>query len=156
MRKLTMGCLAIGLLGLLFCWLAPGNQTARAVPVEAMLAHDVYFTLNDASPDAKEKLIEACRTYLSDHPGTVWFAAGARVVQNQREVNDQDFDVALHIVFADKASHDQYQIAAKHKQFIQENSTNWKKVRVFDSYLFATSHVAAAAESEDSDEAKEP
>ena len=48
--------------------------------------------------------------------------------------NDRDFDVALHIVFEDRKAHDQYQDAARHKQFIDENKESWKKVRVFDSY----------------------
>ena len=36
-------------------------------------------------------------------------------------------------MFMDKAAHDEYQQAARHKMFIQENPSNWKKVRVFDS-----------------------
>ena len=51
------------------------------------------------------------------------------------KVNDKEFDVALHIYFKDKAAHDQYQDAPRHKQFIQENMANWSKVRVFDSYV---------------------
>ena len=53
-------------------------------------------------------------------------------------VNDRDFDVALHIVFKDRAAHDQYQDAPRHKQFIDENKDNWKKVRVFDSEVEPT------------------
>ena len=45
------------------------------------------------------------------------------------------FDVALHIVFKDMASHDKYQEAKRHQQFIDENKDNWKKVRVFDSVV---------------------
>ena len=33
----------------------------------------------------------------------------------------------------DRAAHDTYQDAPRHKQFIDENKDNWKKVRVFDS-----------------------
>ena len=52
-----------------------------------------------------------------------------------REVNDLDFDVGLHIVFRTKADHDVYQTAARHDQFIAANKANWKKVRVFDSLV---------------------
>jgi hypothetical protein len=52
-----------------------------------------------------------------------------------RPVNDRDFDVALHMVFDGKASHDKYQEAPRHKQFIEEQQKNWKKVRVFDSWV---------------------
>jgi hypothetical protein len=41
--------------------------------------------------------------------------------------------VALHVVFDSKASHDAYQVAPSHLQFIQENKPNWKQVRVFDA-----------------------
>ena len=52
-----------------------------------------------------------------------------------RDVNDRDFEVALHLVFKDKASHDKYRSAPRHAQFMAESSDNWKKVRVFDSYV---------------------
>jgi len=104
---------------------------------EKMLAHDVYFSLNDNSPQAKDKLVAACKKYLSDHPGTVWFAAGPLAEELQRDVNDRDFDVALHLVFTSKAAHDRYAKAEKHLKFIEENKANWKKVRVFDSYVEA-------------------
>ena len=45
------------------------------------------------------------------------------------------FDVALHVVFADKAAHDAYQTVEDHLKFIEENKANWKQVRVFDSYV---------------------
>ncbi len=98
-----------------------------------MLAHIVYFTLKDSSPEACQKMVDACRKYLSDHPGTVHFSAGTRARQYQREVNDQDFHVALHVVFESDAAHDTYQTAERHQQFIAENKANWAKVRVFDA-----------------------
>ena len=100
-----------------------------------MLSHDVYFALKDNSATAKKKLVEACKKYLSQHSGEVFFATGTLVEDLKREVNDRDFDVALHIVFQDRASHDKYQDAPRHKQFIEENQASWKKVRVFDSMV---------------------
>jgi hypothetical protein len=100
---------------------------------EPMIVHDVYFSLNDNSTAAKKKLVAACKKYLTDHAGTVFFAAGTLADDLKRLVNDRDFDVSLHVVFKDKASHDQYQEAERHKKFIEENKDNWKKVRVFDS-----------------------
>jgi hypothetical protein len=100
---------------------------------EPMIVHDVYFTLKDNSAAAKDKLVAACKKYLTDHPGSVYFAAGIRAEEMKRSVNDLEFDVSLHIVFKDKAAHDKYEAADRHKQFIEENKDNWKKVRVFDS-----------------------
>lgn len=100
-----------------------------------MLAHNVFFTLHDASPSAQEALVRACHRYLKDHPGVVFFAAGTRATELVRPVNDLDFHVALHIVFHDRESHDAYQAAELHHQFIRENQANWKQVRVFDSIV---------------------
>ena len=98
-----------------------------------MIAHNVYFTLKDNSPAAKQKLVAACQKYLSKHEGTVFFAAGTRTPELSREVNDQDFDVGLHIFFDSLAAQNKYQDAPDHLKFINENKDNWKKVRVFDS-----------------------
>jgi hypothetical protein len=98
-----------------------------------LVIHDVYFSLKDSSPPAKEKLVGACKKYLSNHPGTVFFATGTLANDLDRPINDRDWDVSLHIAFKDRAAHDQYQQAERHKKFIAENRDNWKKVRVFDS-----------------------
>jgi hypothetical protein len=91
-----------------------------------MLCHDVFFTLVDRSPEAVERL-------LGDHPGVVYFSVGTLEPDLDRDVNDRGFDVALHVVFADRASHDVYQTAPDHLRFIEENHANWAQVRVFDS-----------------------
>lgn len=100
-----------------------------------MLSHNVFFSLNDSSDEAVNTLVSACRKYLKDHPGVVFFAAGTLAAEFTREVNQRDFDVALHVVFDNKESHDKYQTAESHLQFIAENKENWKAVRVFDSYV---------------------
>lgn len=100
-----------------------------------MLAHNVFFTLHDDSHEAAETLVAACRKYLKDHPGVVFFAAGRLADELQRPVNDLDFHVALHVVFDGREAHDQYQQAAAHLQFIEEQKHNWKQVRVFDSHV---------------------
>ncbi len=99
----------------------------------SLLAHNVYFSLNDRSEAARARLVEACRKYLPSHPGIVLFACGTLVPDLAREVNDRDFDVALHVVFRDRAAHDHYQTTPAHMQFIAENKDNWRRVRVFDS-----------------------
>jgi hypothetical protein len=101
--------------------------------VDELLVHNVFFLLEDRSPAAKNKLVEACRKYLPNHAGIVFFGCGVLAEALNREVNDRDFDVALHIVFADQKAHDLYQQTEPHHQFIAENKANWKKVRVFDS-----------------------
>src|SRR5438270_10200879 len=99
------------------------------------VAHNVYFSLKDNSAEAQQHLIEACKKYLTGHPGEVFFAAGTLAKELNRSVNDTDYDVSLHIVFETMADHDAYQVAPRHKQFIKEGEGNWKKVRVFDSVV---------------------
>jgi len=108
-----------------------GRSTKR--PKERLLSHTCYFSLRDNSDTARQKLIDACRKYLKDHPGTVSFAVGTRDFDLSRDINDKDFDVSLQIVFKDRKSHDAYHTAERHKQFVEECRDNLKKVRVFDS-----------------------
>ncbi len=98
------------------------------------LVHDVYFSLHDASPEAVERLVGACVEYLAPAAGILSFAVGTRVEAHQRDVNDQAFDVSLHIVFETQAQHDAYQSAPEHLRFIEACSDNWKAVRVHDSF----------------------
>ncbi|MHB8903057.1 MAG: Dabb family protein [Thermoguttaceae bacterium] len=133
---------ALGLLPVIL--LTAGARVTAADKAQPMLCHDVYFTLKADSPQAREALVAGCKKYLAPNPGIVWFAAGPLVEEHQREVNDRDFGVALHIVFQDKASHDKYQECESHKKFIEEFSAGWEKVRVFDSWLAATAHAEAA------------
>ena len=100
----------------------------------AKVAHHVYFTLTDRSDEAIQHLLGECKKYLDDHDGLVDFAVGVRDRELDRDVN-QDFDVSLHCIFADRPAHDAYQVAQRHLQFIEANKANWATVRVFDSTL---------------------
>jgi hypothetical protein len=118
--------------------LAVAMTVGLAIPASAeepQIGHMVFFTLNDSSPENRQKLVDACKKYLKDHDGAAYFSAGARGDQFNRPVNDQDWDVALHLVFKNKAAHDKYQDAPTHLRFIDENKAAWKKVRVFDSEI---------------------
>ncbi len=135
MRRMVyvgFACLVLGL-GVIV-W-QTGSATQAQAKTGPTLSHDVYFSLKDNSPAARKKLVDACNKYLTGHDGEVFFGAGELCGDLKRDVNDINFDVALHIVFKDLASHDKYQTAKRHVQFIEENKANWKKVRVFDSYI---------------------
>ena len=111
---------------------AEDKKDNKAAP---MIGHMVYFKLKDNTAENRKKLVDACEKYLADHEGVVFFSAGVVADDFKREVNDRDWDVALHLVFADKAAHDKYQDHKDHLKFIEENKANWAKVRVFDSEL---------------------
>lgn len=133
MNKLLSSAALVGLVVGVWMITSQRQVTVAAAATEPMIAHNVYFSLNDNSPATKKKMVEACKKYLSKHPGTVYFAAGTLTEALNRPVNDRDFDIGLHLVFKNMAAHDQYQGDARHLKFIEENKASWKKVRVFDS-----------------------
>ena len=68
--------------------------------------------------------------------GSPWhrpIAVGTIADDMKRDVNDRDFDVALHLVFKNKAAYDQYEKSERHLKFKQETQDNRKEVRVFDT-----------------------
>jgi hypothetical protein len=102
------------------------------MPAQSQLAHIVFFSLLDSTADGRRRFVELCKTHLTRHPGEVYFSVGTLADYN-REVNDREFDVALHVVFETRAAHDAYQTAPRHLKFIEQAKPLWKKVRVFDS-----------------------
>ncbi len=116
-------------------WNGPGWMAGAADSSEKggpMIAHNVYFSLKDNSPEKVQQLVEDCHKYLAPLPGMVFYAAGT-CSELDRPVNDRDYDVALHCVFKDRAALDAYLVAPKHLEFVERHKVNWKKVRVFDS-----------------------
>ncbi len=116
-----------------------------ATPVAgSQLVHMVYFTLQDRSPAARQRLVDSGHKYLSDHPGVLYFSIGTRVADLTREVNDQEFDVSLNVVFQSRQAHDDYQASPRHLAFVAENNPpgpkcgfstpifNSKRVEVFN------------------------
>lgn len=130
-RRWWIGAALLALMGATF--FGPTVRAARkSTP---MLAHMVYFTLKEPTESNKEALVAACHKYLSGHDGTVFFAAGTLAEELDRDVNDQDFDVALQLVFDGKEAHDTYQTHQRHLDFIKVAQPMITKVRVFDSYV---------------------
>jgi len=99
------------------------------------LSHMVYFTLSDDSEPKIQELLQSCQHYLSDHPGVVYFSVGRLNKDLARPVNDHGYQVTINVVFDSRESHDLYQVAPRHLQFIAEQKSNWKQVRIFDSDL---------------------
>ena len=117
--------IALCLLSLTTLWIAAPGSASAADP---KLAHNVYFSLKDNSDAAKDKVVASCKKYLSGHPDTVFFAVGVLAKDMKRPVNDQDFDVSIHVVFTNKAAHDKYNTSERHLKFIDENKAAFKKV----------------------------
>lgn len=131
--RTSIHTLTIGLALIFLSSCATGPFDMNADRRATQLAHDVYFDLTDNSPEACQKLVDACFDRLSGIDGIAYFAAGTRVADLDRDVNVVDYDVSLHVHFVDRAAHDAYQVAPDHLAFVAENLDNWRGVRVFDS-----------------------
>jgi hypothetical protein len=106
-----------------------------AAKTEPQMGHMVFFTLKDRTPAARAKLADLCNKYLNDHKGTTYFSVGTLAEEFDRDVNDREFDVALHLVFENKAAYDVYADHPRHLEFIKQGKDTWAKVRVFDSWV---------------------
>jgi hypothetical protein len=126
--------LSLMALGAAFAVDAFARLAGKADP---QLAHMVFFALKDHSPESREKFIASCQKYLSQHEGSVYFSVGTIAEDKDVEepVSVKDFDVALHVVFENKAAKARYLASERHKKFVDENRESFAGVRVFDSFL---------------------
>jgi Stress responsive A/B Barrel Domain len=115
--------------------LVVGVLARSAEKGDPQLAHMVFFTLKDHSKASREQFVASCQKHLTGHKGTASFSVGVIAEGVEEPVSVRDFDVALHVVFQNKAARDLYLEHARHKQFVEENKASFAKVRVFDSYL---------------------
>jgi len=132
MRIAVIGLLLVALTSALAIDAAARFASNAQLP----LAHMVFFTLKDHSKESREKLVAGCEKYLKDIPGAIHFSLGEQAQDvEEPEVSVRDFDVALHVIFENKAARDSYLVHPKHKAFVAEFRPDFGKVRVFDSYI---------------------
>ncbi|MDG1049512.1 MAG: Dabb family protein [Planctomycetota bacterium] len=98
---------------------------------QTRVLHDVFFILEDSSPEACEALAQACLT-LSEIPGVLHLTAGTRDTGQGREVNRQDFHVGLHVEFDSPAAYEAYGPHPTHQALVEAFKGNFKAVEVFD------------------------
>lgn len=84
-----------------------------------MFSHVVIFWTDPGQPNAATELLQGCRTYLADIPGVVHFHAGL-MAASHRPVVDQSYQVALNLIFPDKAAQDAYQDHPRHLEFVEK------------------------------------
>ena len=96
-----------------------------------MFSHVVIFWTDPANPEAVDQLLAGMAKYLKPIPGVVHFHAG-KMAPSHRPVVDQSYQVALNLVFPDKAAESAYQVHPMHLDFVKFCSPLWKKVTVYD------------------------
>ncbi|SHN08943.1 Dabb family protein [Chitinophaga sp. CF418] len=110
-----------------------GGVAMAVPPVEKVFVHHVYFWLHN--PDSQEdkakliaglqKLAKEAKTIKQHHIGTP--------SSTNRDVIDRSYQVSWLLFFKNKADQDIYQTDPAHLKFIEECSSVWKKVIVYDS-----------------------
>ncbi len=84
-----------------------------------MFSHVVIFWTDPANPASADELIAGMEQYLRPIPGALHFHCG-KMVGSHRAVVDQSYQVALNLVFPDKATQDDYQVHPMHLDFIDK------------------------------------
>lgn len=84
-----------------------------------MFSHIVIFWTRADIPNAAEELAAGAEEYLRPIPGILFFHVG-RMEGSERPVVDQSYQVALNVVFADRAGHDAYQSHPRHLEFVEK------------------------------------
>jgi hypothetical protein len=108
-----------------------GNQFTN-LTIENMFLHHVYFWLKN--PDSKEdktKLIDGLRK-LSKVKTIKSFHIGQPAGTN-RDVIDRSYSISWLLFFDNATDQDSYQTDPIHLKFVEECSSLWTKVVVYDS-----------------------
>ncbi len=96
-----------------------------------MLVHNVFFWLKkELSAEEREAFYQGLGT-LSEIEYVRSFAAGVPAATD-RPVVDNSYDYAIMALLDDMQAHDDYQVAPIHKNFLNNFSTYWEKVLVYD------------------------
>ena len=84
-----------------------------------MFSHVVIFWTKSDVPNATEKLLAGAEQYLKPCPGVLHYHCG-KMSESHRDVVDQSYQVALNLVFEDKAAQDAYQEHPMHVEFVEK------------------------------------
>lgn len=98
-----------------------------------MLVHSVYFWLR---PDLNPEQRAAFRAGLESLRGIETVEAlyvGQPAATTARPVIERSYDFSLVAVLEGVAAHDRYQADPLHKAFLQEYSSYWNRVLIFDA-----------------------
>src|SRR5277367_3541483 len=80
---------------------------------DVRFSHIVIFWTDPAQPNAADDLIAGANQYLKDIPGVLHFHVG-KMSPSPRPVVDQSYQVALNLIFPNKAAEQAYQVHPQH------------------------------------------
>jgi hypothetical protein len=99
---------------------------------DARFSHIVIFWTDPAQPNAADDLIAGANQYLKDIPGVLQFHIG-KMSPSPRPVVEQSYQVALNLIFPNKAAEQAYQVHPRHIEFVERVfKRTCKKVVIYD------------------------
>jgi hypothetical protein len=96
------------------------------------MLHTVYLWLKPGLSTAEQESFVAGAKALRAAPTVAACYVSAPASTPERDVTDHSFDYSLHLLFADVADHDAYQISDVHLKFVEEQAAKFDKVKVYD------------------------
>ena len=108
------------------------RDIAPAGDVGGRFVHTVLFWLVDETMPTRGKFVTEVMKYLKEIDVIRTRHLG-RPAGTDREVVDNSFSYCMIVTFDSKEDHDVYQEHEAHQQFIENASSLWTRVQVFDS-----------------------
>ena len=110
----------------------PITETGPDKVLEGGFIHMVFFWLTDDSKETLQKFLKELKQFISqvDEIKKVHIGPPANT---DRDVIDNTWSYSLVIAFDSKKEHDIYQEHQAHLKFIENASSLWEKVLVYDS-----------------------
>jgi hypothetical protein len=112
-----------------------GNRltgTSQAGDLGGKFVHTVLFWLVDETMPTRGKFVTEVLKYLKEIDVIRTRHLG-RPAGTEREVVDNSYSYCMIVTFDSKEDHDLYQEHEAHLQFIENASSLWTKVQVYDS-----------------------
>ncbi len=94
--------------------------------------HSVYFWLVDETMPTRGKFVTEVLKYLKEIDVIRTRHLG-RAAGTDRDVVDNSYSYCMILTFDSSEDHDIYQAHAAHQQFIENASSLWTRVQVYDS-----------------------
>lgn len=95
--------------------------------------HTVFFWLKDPKNSSHREAFEASLKKFINSSKYIESKHLGMPANTDRDVIDSSYTYCLSLGFSSKENHDMYQNEPAHKLFLEESSTLWKKVLVYDS-----------------------
>jgi len=107
-------------------------QMSKSKELEGNFVHVVFFWLIDDASETRKKFMSELRKFI-DNVDLIKTKHIGTPADTDREVIDSTWSYSLVLSFDSKKEHDLYQEHQLHKDFIENASSLWKKVQVYDS-----------------------